>query len=580
MAIQIRWAYLKRVLAGAIFGLYMAHLLYFLNPQIDITPLRLATVTLVYGAICGLLFGTALWLLRRLRVAVFGNPVAQSEGVYRAHGFGFIVLAAFLATAIYWMHLNLFRIYLPIAAIRFLGIATNLITSVSFALLILWLFERGADRRRSRVIFVVALALIAVSSFFLYRRRDLYHTERLKVVVANVGTVAGRRPVIVVAIRNLPFDWLVTLMGEGNLHFFDQSRASAFFTRLEPFPTTSNKALWATLATGKLPSRHGVTGRFSYRTPLSGPDPNERFLLLPAGVGFRVWGLIPPVERISAQLPSGDALPFWSLFERLSFPTAVINWPSATPRSGPVSELVSDKWFEHAGGREAVFPQSLAPALAALRPSPDPAAAARFAALGARPSSRVAAQLWSDRWVEQIAESAAKGPSDAVVVSLQGLAEAEGAMRIFGNGLPDRATPRGEALRAYLEQIDQLLSRLTAAFPDHTLLVVSPSGPQPPQIPATAWSLARSLVDPEDPGADDGFVILRGRAIGHRENPQSAYTEDVVPTILFAAGLPVGHDMDGHVLSDAFSDEFLRSASLSMIPTYEAERLVVKPGGP
>ncbi|MEA2344212.1 MAG: hypothetical protein QOF63_2381, partial [Thermoanaerobaculia bacterium] len=43
----IRWAYLKRVLAGAIFGLYIANLLYFLNPQIDITPGRLATVTIV-----------------------------------------------------------------------------------------------------------------------------------------------------------------------------------------------------------------------------------------------------------------------------------------------------------------------------------------------------------------------------------------------------------------------------------------------------------------------------------------------------------------------------------------------------
>ena len=34
---MIRWAYLKRVLAGAIFGLYIANLLYFLNPQVDIT---------------------------------------------------------------------------------------------------------------------------------------------------------------------------------------------------------------------------------------------------------------------------------------------------------------------------------------------------------------------------------------------------------------------------------------------------------------------------------------------------------------------------------------------------------------
>ena len=45
----IRWAYLKRVLAGAIFGLYIANLLYFLNPQIDITPGRLATVSECIG---------------------------------------------------------------------------------------------------------------------------------------------------------------------------------------------------------------------------------------------------------------------------------------------------------------------------------------------------------------------------------------------------------------------------------------------------------------------------------------------------------------------------------------------------
>ena len=71
----IRWAYLKRVLAGAIFGLYITNLLYFLNPQIDITPGRLATVTIVYGLICGLLFGSVLWLLRALRVRLFGKPL-------------------------------------------------------------------------------------------------------------------------------------------------------------------------------------------------------------------------------------------------------------------------------------------------------------------------------------------------------------------------------------------------------------------------------------------------------------------------------------------------------------------------
>ena len=76
----------------------------------------------------------------------------------------------------------------------------------------------------------------------------------------------------------------------------DRATESAYFTRLEPFRTSSPKSLWASLATGKLPYRHGVTGRFSYRTPLNRNDP---FLLLPSGVGFRAWGLVPPVERIS-----------------------------------------------------------------------------------------------------------------------------------------------------------------------------------------------------------------------------------------------------------------------------------------
>src|SRR2546428_13085529 len=212
---NIRWAYLKRVLAGAIFGLYVAHLLYFLNPQVEITPLRLAIVTIIYGAICGLLFGTALWLLRVLRVKIFGKP-EEINGAYRAHGFGYVVLAAFIAAALYWMHLYVFRIgYLPIGAVRVLAKSTNLITSAAFALLLLWFLERNANRRQSRIIFITGVVLIAVSAFFLYERRDSYRTEKQTIVVADVGTIAGERPVIVIAVRNLPYDWILTLTGEG-----------------------------------------------------------------------------------------------------------------------------------------------------------------------------------------------------------------------------------------------------------------------------------------------------------------------------------------------------------------------------
>ncbi|HYM62123.1 MAG TPA: alkaline phosphatase family protein [Thermoanaerobaculia bacterium] len=576
----IRWAYLKRVLAGAIFGLYMAHLLYFLNPQVDVTQARLAAFTFIYGIICGLLFGSALWLLRIMRVRIFGSPAA--EGTYRAHGFGFVVLAAFLASAIYWMHVLVFRrpqdqvgaIYLPIGAVRVLSKSANLITITAFALLALWVAERSANRRLSRVIFVAGVVLIAASSFFLYQGREHYRTETRNVVVADIGTVAGRRPVIVVAIRNLPYDWILTMAGEGELPFFEQARTQASFTRLEPFKTTSPKALWASLATGKLPYQHGVTGRFSYRTLFNGPDPTERFLILPSGIGFRIWGLIPPVKRISAQLPAGDSLPLWTLFERLSFRAAVVNWPSSIPSGA--SRVITDEYFQKPEARGVIPPQIEASVRRELR-APDSAVAQRFNGAGpARP--RILEGLGHDlSAIAVVRDAATDREFELSVVALEGFSEAQRAIHIFANDLPPRSSLKGAALRAYAEQLDRMLGELARDFPDHLLIVVSPSAPSTPNIPANIFAITKAAILPEDPGADDGFMLIAGPGVTHRENLRTAYAVDLVPTVLFAAGLPVGRDMDGRVMNDAFAED-LRSNTL-FIQTYEAKQIVVQRSG-
>lgn len=542
-----RWAYLKRVLAGAIFGLYMAHLLYFLNPQVDVTPSRLVAVTLLYVVICGVLFGSALWGLRALRVKLFGKP--DTSGAYRAHGFGFVVLAAFAASVIYWIHLTAVQkpLYLPVGAVRVLSKATNTITLTAFILLVLWFFERNADRTRSRMLFVTGVMAIAASSFSLYERRDSYRTETRNVVVANVGTVAGERPAIVVAVRNLPYDWVVTIAGEGTIPWFDAVRQRAYFSRVEPFPTTSAKALWASLATGKLPYRHGVTGRFSYRTPLNGPDPRERFLLLPSGVGFRVWGLIPPVQRISAPLPAGDSLPLWTLFDRLSFHAAVVSWPGLPP----LAQSARD----------------------------ESAVAQRFNGTGrARP--QILAGLAADQnAIAALRKVVSQHAFQLDVVALDGFSVAQRALHVYSNELPAKSTVKGAAVRAYVEQLDAMLAAIARDYPDHLLVVVSPSGPAPPQLPATSYVVVRDMILDEDPGADDGFVVVTGGGTTHRDNPASAYVVDVVPTVLFAAGLPVARDMDGRVLTDAFEDDFLRRNPLSVIQTYEAKQIVVRKRG-
>jgi hypothetical protein len=542
----IRWAYLKRVLAGAIFGLYMAHLLYFINPQVDITPWRLASVTLVYGITCGLLFGSALWGLRALRVFLLGRP-----DPYRTHGFGFVVCAAFVSSFIYWMHLKLLRIdlYLPVGAVRILSKATILITATAFVLLALWVIERNADRNTSRAIFIAGVVLIAISSVFLYQRRDSYRTDRDEVVVTTIGAlsnsvsdpVSGNEPAILVAIRNLPYDWIVTMKGEGLVPWLESATESAYFTRLEPFPTTSPKSLWASLATGKLPYRHGVTGRFSYRTPLN----TEPFLLLPYGVGFRAWGLIPPVERISAPLPSGDALPMWEMFERLQLPAEVIRWRSVKTR-----------------------PQ---------RPAQIATAAKRFDATGAA-RSQVVTALSADLGAAA-AVNADTSNNALTALELDGFEVAQRAVRVYLNEIPPRGTVKGDAVRAYVQQLDRALAEIARKHPHHLIVVASPHAVTPPRLPANVWALVQDAVTRKDPGADDGFVLITGPKAAHRENPAPARVVDVVPTLLFGSGLPIGRDMDGRILTDAFTDDVLRRSAVSVIPTYEAERVVVRRGG-
>ena len=553
----VSWDYLKRVAAGAIFGLYMAHLLYFLNPQVDITPLRLLTVTLLYGVICGLLFGSILWLLRVARVRLFGDPSAQAS--YRAHGFGFVVLAAFISAGIYWIHLDRLRIYLPIGAVRILSKSTTVITATAFLLLALWIMERNADRRTSRLLFTMGVILIVVSSFFLYQRRESYRTEKREVVVANIGTVAGKRPVTVVAIRNLPYDWIVMMSGEGLLPFFEQAAKSSYFTRLEPFPTTSPKALWASLATGKLPNRHGVTGRFSYRTPLNRSDPDERFLLLPFGVGFQAWGLIPPVQRISAQLPAGDALPLWSLFERLQLHAEVVNWPSSQPTGA--TRVITDRLLR----------------ASARTDQPDVVAVAQRFNATANAKPTILKGLADDTAAVSVVRDTK--PYDLRVIALEGFSDAQRALNIFTNELPPRSSVKGEALRAYAQQLDRMLAAIVRENPDQTVVIVSPSGLVPPALPASVYTMISQAVKNEDAGADDGFLLITGPGAVHRPNPEPVSVADLVPTVLFAAGLPVGRDMDGRIRADAFSDEFLRQSTQSAIQTYETEQLLVRRSG-
>ena len=248
----------------------------------------------------------------------------------------------------------------------------------------------------------------------------------------------------------------------------------------------------------------------------------------------------------------------WTLFERLSFRSAVINWPAVTSGS---STVIPDRIIR-----------------APRQQSVEREVAQRFEAAGIA-RERIIAGLVADRLAMAALRSQASQRVDELdAMALDGFSEAQRAMHIYRNELPARASAHGAALRAYVEQLDHALGGIAHDFPDHLLIVVSPCAPSAPELRSTVFRVVRDAFTSQE-GADDGFVLMTGDVATHRDNPATAYVVDVVPTVLFAAGLPVGRDMDGRVLIDAFDDAFLRRNPLSVIPTYEAKQIEVRRSG-
>jgi predicted AlkP superfamily phosphohydrolase/phosphomutase len=68
-----------------------------------------------------------------------------------------------------------------------------------------------------------------------------------------------------------------------------------------------------------------------------------------------------------------------------------------------------------------------------------------------------------------------------------------------------------------------------------------------------------------------GIIIMMGNGIKKNHQLRRCSVLDITPTILYLIGLPIAKDMDGRVLRDAFTDEFLHQNPIRFIETYETE---------
>ncbi len=550
---------------GALAGAQLAGLIFFLNPGLPFRPAPVVRGVLVYAGMLGLAS-----LVLQLPFT-WGRP--RRAGRWLPWG---LTIALALAAGLDSTHASYYAWYLPP------GINDRLIrTSLWLALAALMIFYtallHALQRRRYGIRSRAGLTLLAVLSIFVMLERREGFRPRQAAIGRPAAVENGRHPrLLVVGLDSATLDAVLPLAGQGRLPFFDLVLKGGAYGRLETISPPNRDALWMTLATGKLPAEHGVTGTRIYRSDWLAPG--SALQLLPRGIQFTEWGLFGSLSS-TPRVYTRKALTLWEILPRLGQPGGVIGWPAAAPSRDPVFAL-SDRFFAGAPEPGSVRPADFGERARLLRPAPQELERSLLSRFGPRAPAPLLQAAAADAWRQAVVlASLDEHPGvSAVFVAFPGLREVS--RRAFGgfaavqfDGVRDPATVEAAGrIAAYYGLLDDFLAALWAKEEGRgprLLVIVSPAGVE---RRGGAWSwlgdkpeIGGSLEEPSD-----GILALYGEGIRPGALLTGARLVDLAPTLLYALGVPVARDLDGQVLTAAFDRGFLADHLLAFYPSYES----------
>jgi hypothetical protein len=524
---------------AAFAGAQLAGLLWFLNPALPLSAPAIARAALWYTA-----------LLAPVSIAAH-LAVARWRGVAPARLLPWSLTVVAAAGAVGdGVHASLYAYLLPEAINAQLikaGLWLALAAVLLFYTALLHTLHHRPYGLRSRAL--VALAVLGgVTTTF--DRRTSYRAPALEEPEVSVAAAPEAPPrVVVVALPTATLDALLPLARQGKLPFLAQALDAGSAARLAIFSPARPAALWTSWATGKLPFRHGIAGPARFSAPLVGEG--ARLALVPLAPGFPGWGLAGG-KRLPIERRDRRALTAWEIFDAAGRDVETVGfggWLGGRPGRRRVVDAAEGS----VAGRElvALGREELARALAGDR--------LRLAEVRA-------------------IESRARPPS-ALFVELTGLERSSFALyggfaaASFEGKRSAAATSAARALETYLGALDGELALLWSALAGRALLVVSsPYGIDAPRgavrsLLSAELELRGSLV-----GAPDGVLLLRGDGIRAGVQVSEGRLVDVVPTLLYAAGLPLARDFDGRVLAELFEPAVLQRRALSFVPSFERLR--------
>jgi len=549
------------LLPGVLAGVQMAGLLFFLNPDLPFATGPLFKAILIFGALWGLVSAAVLM------------PFTWGH-VHRARRIlpWSIVVVLAVSAFVDWFHASHLSFYMPPGInTRLIKAAVRLsVTALAGVYTALLHSPRGRPYGlRSQLLMAL---LVVTSIYIMVERREAF--QPLATATPRPSSVERQpRPTLwVIGLGGATLDALLPLVQEGRLPFFAELLERGAHARLSSYAPRRKAALWTSLATGKLPYRHGVLDDRTQQAAFLYPGAQLR--LAPVGVDFTHWGMLGSRATI-VDASSAEVLPVWQVLNRLGVNCGLIGWPLTDPVSDDASFAFSDRFFDGQFGRTSAQPKELSERGTLFRPRPEEVET------GLEEISLVSrSALVQDQWRESLTGFLLDQGRDvkAFFLYLPGLEQVSAAY--FGayfsvqfEGRQDTETQQAAArLISYYEHLDQALEKLVGRERESTVVaIVSAYGFEA----QGAWGrlLGRVLEENSWRGtsgrAPDGVFLLSGRGVQPGAFLNPAELTDVIPTLLYSLGLPIARDLDGRVLTAAFSSGFLARQPLTFVPSYE-----------
>jgi len=422
-------------------------------------------------------------------------------------------------------------------------------------------------------------------------RRGQFATALLALLVVPLGaTSCATSPaprILLIGLDGADWDILDPLIAAGRMPRvarLQESGVRGDLRTLERLPLSP--VIWTTLATGRGPEAHGVTWFLvgtpdGGRVPVRSSDRRVRALwnILPEQqrrVGVVGWWATAPAEDAGDGVIASDALGFHG------FGRADAGWPEA----------------------QKVHPPRLAAELAALMPPPqqiDAAFATRFFHMSAEeyyaaawsPARSPAIEPGNPIHLFQqaacttlgytaIARRLLRSPPDGAAFDLFLVyyESTDSLCHLFMKDAPPRLpwvsdadfTRCRDVVDSWYAYMDEQIGLLVDAAPAGTNVVLVSdhgfrTGDQRPRSDA-AVDLRNAHLDHDR----DGIFLASGPLFRRGERIAGATVFDVTPTLLHALGLPVGRDMEGRVLTEAFPPPFAADHAPTWVATWEPDR--------